>query len=193
MTHPVYYVLSPRTQLSVLMMVAIFAKKNVPSDYLHFLSTGKCSLFLQCLTSGKGKGIPLQAWTCPEGSRRSRLPDFMTVGSLNCKLISPTHRPPLPPQEIVLVLISIRSWVDPRVIVLPEGLCQWKIAMRPSGIEFATFRLVAQRPNHLRHRVPRLISGTPTKSKMYFPKTLYSPQIPSSSSQVHFPFLTSVQ
>jgi len=29
----------------------------------------------------KGKAIPLQVWTCPEGSRRSRLPDFKTVGT----------------------------------------------------------------------------------------------------------------
>jgi hypothetical protein len=29
----------------------------------------------------KGKGIPLQAWTGPEGSRRLRLPDFKTVGT----------------------------------------------------------------------------------------------------------------
>ncbi len=28
----------------------------------------------------KGKAIPLQAWTGPEGSRRLRFPDFMTVG-----------------------------------------------------------------------------------------------------------------
>jgi len=28
----------------------------------------------------KGKAIPLQAWTGPEGSRRLRLPDFMAVG-----------------------------------------------------------------------------------------------------------------
>jgi hypothetical protein len=27
---------------------------------------------------GKGKAIPLQAWTGPEGSRRLRLPDFKT-------------------------------------------------------------------------------------------------------------------
>ena len=30
---------------------------------------------------GKGKAIPLQAWTGPEGSRRLRLPDFETIGT----------------------------------------------------------------------------------------------------------------
>jgi len=29
----------------------------------------------------KGKAIPLQAWTGPEGSRRFRLPDFKTIGT----------------------------------------------------------------------------------------------------------------
>jgi len=29
----------------------------------------------------KGKPIPWQAWTCPEGSRRLRLPDFKTTGT----------------------------------------------------------------------------------------------------------------
>jgi len=29
---------------------------------------------------GKGKAIPFQAWTGPEGSRRLRLPDFKTLG-----------------------------------------------------------------------------------------------------------------
>jgi len=29
----------------------------------------------------KGKAIPLQAWRCPEGSRRLRSPDFKTIGT----------------------------------------------------------------------------------------------------------------
>ena len=33
------------------------------------------------LRKGKGKAIPLQAWTGPEGFRRLRLPDFKTIGT----------------------------------------------------------------------------------------------------------------
>jgi hypothetical protein len=35
----------------------------------------------KCITQVKGKAIPLQAWTGPDGSRRLRLPDFKTIGT----------------------------------------------------------------------------------------------------------------
>ena len=39
------------------------------------------TLVLYRIRKGKGKAIPLQAWTSPEGSRMLRLPDFKTLGT----------------------------------------------------------------------------------------------------------------
>ena len=49
------------------------------------------------LINKKGKAVPLQARKCPEGSRNLRLPDFMTTAQDVGKVVSLTHRPPLPP------------------------------------------------------------------------------------------------
>jgi hypothetical protein len=45
----------------------------------------------------KGKAVPLQAWSGPEGSRKLRFPDYMTMAQDGGKVVSLTHRPPSPP------------------------------------------------------------------------------------------------
>jgi len=65
------------------------------------------------------KAVPLQTWSGPEGSRKLRLPDLVTTAQDGGKVVSLTHRPPLTP-EILLVLISVRGWVDLRAIVRSE-------------------------------------------------------------------------
>ena len=54
--------------------------------------------------------------------------------------LSALHTLHLYPQDVFLVLISYRDWVDPRNTAWPEGSCQWEIPMTPSGIELATLR-----------------------------------------------------
>jgi hypothetical protein len=48
---------------------------------------------------GKGKAVPLQAWSGPEGSRKLRFPDYMTTAQDGGKVVSLKHRPPLPPEN----------------------------------------------------------------------------------------------
>ena len=69
---------------------------------------------------GKGKAVPLEAWTGPEVSRKLGFSDFVTTAQDGGRLsVLRTGR--LYPQEMLLVLISVRGWVDPRAIVRSEG------------------------------------------------------------------------
>ena len=43
------------------------------------------------ISKGKGKAIPLQAWTDPECSRRLRLPDFKTIRHMKVIRLSAVH------------------------------------------------------------------------------------------------------
>jgi hypothetical protein len=69
---------------------------------------------------------------------------FWIIGSqMAVRLSASCAGHPLPP-GIFLVVISVRSRIDPRDMVWLEVLCQLKNPITSSGIEPASFRLIAQ-------------------------------------------------
>jgi hypothetical protein len=45
-------------------------------------------LYNKCyFTKGKGKAVPLQTWSGPEGSRKLRFPDYMTTAHDGGKVV----------------------------------------------------------------------------------------------------------
>ena len=75
----------------------------IPSSHFfsfhNFFRRRMSTLFPSSFSIGthqcKGKAVPLQSWSGPEGSRKLRFQDFMTSQD-GGKVISLTHRPSLP-------------------------------------------------------------------------------------------------
>jgi len=66
----------------------------------------------ECLPS-KGKAVLLQAWSGPEGSRKLRFPDFMTTAHDGGKVVSLTHRLPLPPRKYTWYSFLLEAELTP--------------------------------------------------------------------------------
>ena len=102
------------------------------------LGEQKCQLRRQCafhyrrwLNYAKG-GKRLYSFSCtgldrPWGLQKAEAPRFQDNRHMKVVRLSALY-----PQHMLLVLISVRGWVDSWAIVQPEGLCQWKIPMAPS-------------------------------------------------------------
>jgi len=68
--------------------------------YLLVLEVTRCVVTRhhnEGFSTKKGKSVPLQAWSGPEGSRKLRFPDFMTTTQDGGNVVSLTHRTFLPP------------------------------------------------------------------------------------------------
>jgi len=60
------------------------------------------------LVIGKGKAVPLQVRRVPQGSRKLRFPDFVTMAQIGGRL-SALSTGRLYPPEIFLVFITVRG------------------------------------------------------------------------------------
>jgi len=83
-------------------IVPVLALCRYPtSEVIYFVG----NIFLSKISSYIS---PIRGPRCPEGSRKLRFPNFVTKAQDGGKVVSLTHRPLLP-QEILLLLISVRG------------------------------------------------------------------------------------
>ena len=78
---------NPRKHGCYIMYIVVLHQRPAKL-YMRFSGT-----YTNCV---KGKAVPLQAWSGPEGSRKLRFPDFMTTAQGGGKVVSLTHRSHLP-------------------------------------------------------------------------------------------------
>jgi hypothetical protein len=80
---------------------------------------------LSTLNTDKGKAIPLQAWTGPEGFRKVEAPRISRQSTHERgKVVSSTNRPPLPPRKYSWYSFLLEAELTPGDTVRLEGLCR---------------------------------------------------------------------
>ena len=75
----------------------------------------------------KGKAVPLQAWTIPDGSRKLRVPDFATTAHDGGKVVSLTHRPLFTPRKYSWYSFLLEAESIASLSAIGRIVCQCKV------------------------------------------------------------------
>jgi len=82
------------------------------------LVSGHNEITVNGKVKGKGKAVPLQAWTGPEGSRKLRFPDFMTTAQDGGKVVSLMHRH----GKVQVWNMNYEAWCKPHITVHEKNI-----------------------------------------------------------------------
>jgi len=81
---------------------------------LHYRVAQRRRQYIKEIYNPPNKSVPLQAWSGPEGSRKLRFPDFMTTAQDGNKVVSLTHRTPLPTRKYSWYSFLLEAESTPR-------------------------------------------------------------------------------
>ena len=101
----------------------------------------------------KGKAVPLQTWTGPEGSKKLRFPDFVTTVQDGGRL-SALRTGRLFPRKYSWFSFLLEAESTPEPYCDRKDFMSMKNPLTLAGIEPATFRIVAQHLYHCATAVP---------------------------------------
>jgi hypothetical protein len=137
----------------------------------------------------KGKAVPLQAWTCPEVSRKLRFLDYVTTAQDGGKVVSYTHRPPLLTHSMVQSPSWEANWFAaiqeiPRISRYPK--VHYRTHKRPPPVSILGQPDPVHIPtSHFLESHPNIIHPSTTRSPQWSPSLRFPQQDP-----IHPPLLT---
>jgi hypothetical protein len=68
---------------------AVYGSSTLQRPTIHYMNI----IFAVVYIIIKGKAVPLQAWSGPQGSRKLRFPDYMTAAQDGGKVVSQPYAP----------------------------------------------------------------------------------------------------